>query len=165
MLAGIAPMYNTYRTKDMKYISIGCLEPWIWGNLCKALKKEEFIPKGGDEAMWPSMVAEFSAIFQTKTRDEWFELLSKQDISVAKVLDVNEVASDPQIVYRKMVLNIDGEELGPIVQPGIAIKLSQTPGKVRSLGPTHGEHTDAIMVGLGYSTAAISQMRSAGIVG
>jgi len=164
LLAGVAPMYTSYKTKDAKYISIGCLEPQIWANLCKALNREDLIPHAWDKAMWPAIITEFSAIFQTKNRDEWFEELSKQDISVAKVLDLNEVASDPQLVHRNMVINITDDKFGTVVQPGIAIKLSQTPGAIRSLGPTLGEHTDAIMADLGYDAFQISQLRDRGIV-
>ena len=43
-LGGGYPYYNVYETKDGKFISIGCIEPWFWENLCRAIGKEEFIP-------------------------------------------------------------------------------------------------------------------------
>jgi crotonobetainyl-CoA:carnitine CoA-transferase CaiB-like acyl-CoA transferase len=164
LLAGIAPMYNTYETKDKRYISIGCMEPWLWDNLCKALKREDLVSQGWDETKWPAMIGEFNAIFQTRTQDEWFEELSKRNISIAKVLDLDEVASDPQIKHREMVLNIDHDKFGIISQPGIAIKLSQTPGEVRSFGPILGEHTNEIMTGLGYDALQLGQLHSEGII-
>jgi len=164
LLAGIAPMYNVYKTHDDKYISIGCLEPALWANLCKALNKEEFIPHGWDTAGWAGMVAEFERIFLTRTRDEWFDELSKLNIAIAKVYDLDEAIEDKQIVARNMILNIKHDKFGTLKQPGIAIKLSETPGSIRSLGPISGQHTDEILQYLGYSKEQIDEMRETGAV-
>ena len=44
MLNGGAPYYNVYECKDGKWLSIGCIEPWFWSELCKALDCEDYIP-------------------------------------------------------------------------------------------------------------------------
>ncbi len=164
LLAGIAPMYNTYMTGDSKYISIGCLEPELWANLCSAMGKEDLIPCGWDIDRWPAMVKEFEAIFALKTRDEWFDILGSRNIAIARVYDLDEVVSDPQVSARKMVISISHEKFGEIRQPGIAIKLSETPGSIRSLGPLLGEHTGEIMQRLGYSAEEIINLRGDSII-
>jgi len=103
-------------------------------------------------------------LFLTKTRDEWFEFLSQKDVPVGKVYSLNEVFADPQVLHRKMVLELDHPNGRKVKQVGIAIKLSDTPGKVRSLPPSTGEHTDEILGSLGYSEQRIAELHQEGVV-
>jgi crotonobetainyl-CoA:carnitine CoA-transferase CaiB-like acyl-CoA transferase len=63
-----------------------------------------------------------------------------------------------------MVIEVEHPTLGKIKQVGIAPKLSSTPGKVRSLAPLPGEHTDEVLQGLGYKQEEIENLRRAGVV-
>jgi crotonobetainyl-CoA:carnitine CoA-transferase CaiB-like acyl-CoA transferase len=63
-----------------------------------------------------------------------------------------------------MVIEVEHPTLGKIRQVGIAPKFSNTPGKVRSLAPLPGEHTDEILQGLGYKQEEIEDLRQEGIV-
>ena len=105
------------------------------------------------------------SIFLTRDRDEWWEMLSGIDnIAVAKVSTLDEVARDPQNLHRKMVVEagtLDGET---VRQVGIGPKLSDTPGTIRSLGATVGQHTDEVLEGLGYSSEEIAGLRESGAV-
>ena len=170
---GTYPHYGVYRTKDGKYLSIGCLEPHFWDNLCRAIGKEEYMPakwsmdmtfRAPDETLL-AIRAGLEQVFLTKTRDEWFDLLSRQDIPVGKVYDIGEVFSDPQVIHRNMVIELDHPKLGKVKQVGILPKLSETPGQVRSFAPVHGEHTDEILSSLGLSAEEIGRLRRDGTVG
>jgi len=170
---GAYPYYNIYKTKDGKYISIGCIEPWLWENLCREIGKEEFIPfhfkpehlvYSPEGEKWQEILSYLKQLFLTKTRDEWFELLRQKDIAVAKVCSLDEVFADPQALHRGMVIEVDDSAEGKVKQVGIAIKLSETPGKVRSLSPTLGEHTDEVLNGLGYDNQGINKLHQKGII-
>jgi crotonobetainyl-CoA:carnitine CoA-transferase CaiB-like acyl-CoA transferase len=63
-----------------------------------------------------------------------------------------------------MVIEVEHPTLGKIKQVGIASKLSSTPGKVRSLSPLPGEHTDEILQELGYKRKEIENLRQEGAV-
>lgn len=168
------PYYGVYKCKDGGYISLGTLEPWFWENLCRAIGKEEYI---GDCMMpdhlfnkpqgerWEKIRASVSEILMTKTRDEWFDILTKHDVPVGKVYDLDEVSDDPQIKHRQMVVEIEDPKVGKVRQTGIAIKLSDTPGKVRSLAPLFGQHTDDILLDLGYTKKQIEELRKAQAIG
>ena len=172
-LSGAYPYYNIYKTKDGKFITIGCLEPWLWENLCREIGKEDFIPFHYEDdhrrhkpkgEKWQEISSSLKQLFLTKTRDEWFELLSQKDIPVGKVYSLDEVFTDPQVLHRKMVIEVEHPTEGKIKQVGIAIKLSDTPGKVRSLAPLPGEHTEEILTGLGYNKQRINELRQEGII-
>ena len=171
---GAYPYYGAYEAKDGKYVTIGCVEPWFWENLCRALGKEEYIPyhvspehflhkPEGDR--WDEISSHLKQAFLTKTRDEWFDFLTKKDVPVGKVYSLDEVFSDPQLLHRQMLLEIEHPTLGKVKQPGIAIKLSETPGKVRRFSPIFGEHTEEVLLELGYTEAQVGELRQAKVIG
>jgi len=172
-LHGAYPYYGVYETKDGKYITIGCLEPRFWENLCRLLSKEGYIPYGfalehtfhkPEGAKWNEIHSSLERIFLSKTRDEWFELLISNDVPAGKVHTPDEVFSDPQVLHRQMVIEVEHPTLGKIKQVGVAPKLSATPGKVRSLSPLPGEHTDEVLQGLGYNQEEIGNLHREGAV-
>lgn len=164
MLTGAAPFYSVYKTRDGRYISIGCIEPWFWENLCRALGREDFIPHQFSMEKWEEIFGSFREIFATKTRDEWFDELSKTDICVGKVYTLDELAADPQLVHRRMVVELDHPTLGRVRQIGISQKLSATPGSVRRFGPRLGEHTEEVLLGVGYTKECIEELKGQGAI-
>jgi len=174
MLHGAYPYYGVYETKDGKYISIGCVEPHFWENLCRLIGKEEYIPyqvsiehflQKPDGEKWAEISSYLKQSFLTRSRDEWFELLIQNDIPAGKVYTLDEVFSDPQVLQREMVTEVEHPTFGKIKQAGIAPKLSHTPGKVRTFTPLTGEHTEEVLRGLGYSSKEIENLRQEGTIG
>ena len=172
-LGGSYPYYNVYKTKDGKFITIGCLEPGLWENLCREIGKEEFIPfhfehehtfHPPEGKKWEEISSYLKQLFLTRTRDEWFNILSQKDIPVGKVYSLDEVFTDPQVLHRKMVVEVEHPTEGKVKQVGIAIRLSDTPAKIRSQPPTLGEHTEELLLELGYSRGSIGMMRKRGII-
>ena len=173
-LAGGYPYYQTYETSDGKRISLGCVEPWFWENLCRAIGRDDlkgfsFTPdhflQPPQDGKWQKAADEVAKVFLTKTRDEWFDILCKHDVPAGKVYEIDEVFSDPQLLHRKMLLEFDHPKLGKVRQPGIALKLSQTPGSVRSMAPFSGENTDEVMKSLGYTLQEIEGLRKTNAIG
>ena len=173
-LNGAYPYYGVYETKDAKYITIGCIEPHFWENLCRLLGREDYIPyhfaskhmvRKPEDKKWDEIRSFLKQSFLDRTRDEWFELLTQNDIPAGKVYSLEEVFTDPQVLHRQMVTEVEHPTLGKVKQVGIAPKLSDTPGKIRSLSPLLGEHTEEILLGLGYSLKDIRTLREEGAIG
>ena len=168
---GSRPYYTTYTCADGKLLSIGSTEPHLWHNFCNAvnrpdLKAAELNPGEATRGPRPEQVEakkEVAALMATRTRDDWFNLLTAADVCVGKVYDPHEVFEDPQVRHRKMALDLDINGT-MVTNPGVAIKLSDTPGGVRFPTPLSGSHTDEILDGLGYSPADISGLRQAGAI-
>ena len=162
-LNGGAPYYNVYRCKDGGYISVGCIEPWFWSALCQALGREDLIVGQFEPGRAAYVRSELESVFATKDRDEWWELLSgRLNIAVAKVSSLDEVVVDIQNVHRKMVVDVGEVDGRPVQQVGIGPKLSETPGSIRSLGATVGQHTEEVLSELGYSCGEIAALRESG---
>jgi crotonobetainyl-CoA:carnitine CoA-transferase CaiB-like acyl-CoA transferase len=163
-LDGGIPNYNVYLTRDDKYITIGSIEPWFFANLCRTLGCEQYIPYEFDSSKREEIQRCFTEQFQTKTRDEWFEIMTKLDICVGKMYTLDEVPNDPQVLARKMIVELDTPDGGKVKQVGISVKLSETPGSIRSLAPKLGQHTDEILADLGYEQAQIERWRAEGSI-
>jgi CoA:oxalate CoA-transferase len=140
------------------------MEPWFFANLCRTLGCEQFIPHEYDSSKRAEIQRYFTEQFKTKTRDEWFEILTKLDICVGKMNTLDEVPNDPQVLARKMIVELDTPEGGKVKQVGISVKLSDTPGSIRSLAPKLGQHTDEILADLGYEQSQIERWREEGSI-
>ncbi len=164
--------YSVYNTKDNKQLSIGCTEPWLWNNLCDALDRPDWKDcgmKAGDFSQRTTdrhqqVRQELQAVLMTKTRDEWYDILAKADVCVGKVYDVPEVFDDPQVRHRQMAVELDHPQAGKVTQAGVAVKLSDTPGSIRSFAPSIGQHTQEVLGSLGYSTDQIAALREKRVV-
>ena len=161
---GGIPNYNVYLTKDDKYVTIAAIEPWFFANMCRAIGREDFIPHEYDSAKRPEIARVFAETFKTKTRDEWFEILSKSDICVGRMLTLDEVPDDPQVRARDMIVEVEAPNGRKVRQVGISAKFSSTPGSIRTLAPQLGQHTDEILGALGYSKADIERWRESGAI-
>jgi crotonobetainyl-CoA:carnitine CoA-transferase CaiB-like acyl-CoA transferase len=103
-------------------------------------------------------------IFLTRTQKEWLDVLMKEDVCVTAVHSLEETFADPQVLHRRMVVEIAHPKAGRIKQIGVPIKFSETPGEVRTPAPEIGEHTEEILEGLGYTREAIERWRKEGVI-
>ncbi len=156
-LNGSLPCYNVYQTADAKWISIACTEPWFWARLCQQLGCEQFAKEQYNEELFREMFAFLRTTFKSKKRDAWFKQLGQEEICVAPVYGIDEALEDPHNISRNMVVELEDAEYGPIKQIGIAPKFSRTPGEVKTLPPTPGQHTEEILAEAGFSIEQIAQ--------
>ena len=165
LLNGAAPYYNVYQTADDRWLSIGCLEPWFWQELCQALGCEEYIPHQNNREKFPEMLDFLRSKFRERTRDEWFQELRQRDICVAPVYSLDEALGDPHVRARGMVAEVEHPEFGRVRQVGVGPKFSETPGSVRRTAPRRGEHTEEILLEAGYSEEEIAALKEAKAAG
>src|SRR6266849_4758330 len=171
-LGGSYPYYAVYDTKDGKLLTIGCTEPWLWANFCKAINRPDFVKfaRKPDQFVRAANAEEVKAreeveaIIRTRTRDEWYDFLVKADVCVGKVYEPAEVVTDPQVQARDMIVEMRHPVHGTVKQFGQPIKLSATPGTIRSAAPHSGEHTDQVLGELGMAAADIKALRDKKIV-
>jgi crotonobetainyl-CoA:carnitine CoA-transferase CaiB-like acyl-CoA transferase len=84
---------------------------------------------------------------------------------VGKVYGLDELSSDPQLAHRNMIVELDHPKYGKVKQVGISQKLSDTPGSIRSFGPLPGQHTEEVLLDLGYTRERIEVLGKEGAIG
>jgi alpha-methylacyl-CoA racemase len=152
-----APFYNVYETADGKYVTVGAGEPQFYARLVELLGADELAPQQSDPSTWPDGKARLAAIFKTKTRDEWCELLDGTDTCFAPVLAVSEAHEHPQLVARSTYVDVDG-----VVQPSSAPRFSRTPAaEVGALAVT-GQHTTDVLHDWGFTQNEIDDLLAHG---
>ncbi|EME56244.1 alpha-methylacyl-CoA racemase Mcr [Rhodococcus ruber BKS 20-38] len=117
-----APHYNSYRTSDGHYMAVASAEPKFFANMTRILGLEnELAGTREDRTRWREAKHTIAQVFATKTRDEWTELFTGAEACVTPVNAVSEVAADPHVRARSMMLDRDGA-----VFPAAAPRLSRT---------------------------------------
>ncbi len=155
MLDGAAHFYDTYETRDGKYVSIGSIEPQFYALLLKLTGLEgESLPHQFDRGRWPEMQAKLAAIFKTKTRDEWCAIMDGTDVCFAPVLSLTEAPRSAHAVARGAF-----RELAGVVQPAPAPRFSRTAPDLERPPAFPGEHTDAALHDWGFDAAEIAALK------
>jgi alpha-methylacyl-CoA racemase len=155
-----APFYDTYETSDGKFISLGSLEPQFYAELIQKLGLDgEDLPLQMDRTGWETLREKFTALFKTKTRNEWDAILRGSDACYAPVLTMTEAAEDAHIRARKTVIERDG-----VQQPAPAPRFSRTAPEIQRDAPWPGQHTDEALSDWGFSETDITKLRESGAV-
>lgn len=142
MLSGGLACYEVYQTKDGRWLAVGALEMKFWRVFCQKIGKPEWIAllNEQDEVQY-KLKHDIQNVIYTKTLEEWMDIFDDAEACVSPVLNFAELVNHPQVQVRRMFETIEQDGI-PVKHIGIPIKLSRTPGKIRSAAPKLGEHTE-----------------------
>ena len=143
----------------------------LWHKFCRAAGLEDLLadPAFGSNANrnehYNQLRPRIAAAMRQKNVAEWQALLDEAGIPNGPIQTIDQVVQDPQVRAREMLAEIDHPAAGRVTVPGVPIKLSATPGSVRTPAPCLGEHTEEILAGwLGLSPDEISGLRARGVI-
>jgi crotonobetainyl-CoA:carnitine CoA-transferase CaiB-like acyl-CoA transferase len=160
------PIYNHYRAKDDKWFILAHLQPdRYWPNVCRALGMPELenaprfnsIEARGEHA--EELIAIMDKQFLTKTREEWFKIFKKEGIIYTPIQSPREVVDDPQALANDYVTWFDHPVLGRTKMVGFPWDFNRTPASVRREAPEFGQHTEEILLELGYTWDDTTKLR------
>jgi alpha-methylacyl-CoA racemase len=167
-LAGAAPYYDTYQTKDGRYVAVGALEPQFFKSLLEKLEldKSRFdsigFPALDDVTVrhrWPELRTAIAASFLRRTRDEWCQIFDGSNACFSPVLSVAEAERHPHNVERGTFIDIDG-----CIQNAPAPRFSRTPADTPKAPHPPGADTEAVLLESGFTPQEIEQLRAATVL-
>jgi len=157
-LGGRYACYRVYRCKDGRYYSVGALEPKFWSALCEVLGRPDLVELQYAEG--PRRLEVHRAVedvFASRTRDEWEAVLAPADACCEPVLDLDEVASHPQVAARGL---IERQPTGVEVAPATRLRESW-----RGRDAPHlGEHTAVVLASVGVDAARYKELQAEGVI-
>ena len=162
--------YGRFRARDA-YLNIAAGKEAMWKQLAPALGHAEWISDarfcGSAErlANREDLTRAMEEALSHEDVPHWVDLLNRVGVPCGPVLDLSQVFSDPQVLFRQMLVELPHPELGTFKTTGLPVKLSQTPGAITRPPPLHGEHSDEILEEFGLSPDEVRVLRGQGAVG
>lgn len=166
----VNPLVAPYRTKDGRHIQLVFLESdRYWADFCRLVGRPDLAedPRFADLAARGQHAAECAAaldeVFAARTFAEWKELLAGIDAPWAPVQAVEELLDDPQVIANDYIgeVAVDGGDSYRL--PRVPVQLDERPPELRR-APEHGEHTEAVLLELGYSWDDIAALARASAI-
>ena len=160
MLDSGAPWYDTYRTRDDRYLAVGAIEPQFYNALLAklGLADEQTLPPQHDQSRWAELRARFAAVIATRTSDEWMAVFEGSDACVAPVLSFAEAPMHPHALAREAFI-----ELGGVMQPAPSPRFERTPGRATAPPPERGAGGREALADWGFDPAQIERLKSQGV--
>jgi crotonobetainyl-CoA:carnitine CoA-transferase CaiB-like acyl-CoA transferase len=168
-LPGISPS-NTYPSSDGRYVVIAGNSDAIFKRLMRVIGRpdlgEDPTLANNDGRVRRNAVLDAAVSDWTsqRTMEEILSRLDAADVPAGRIYSVADIVEDPHYAARDMILSTELPGGITVKMPGIAPKLSETPGGVRWPGPTLGQHTDEVLTSLGLNEEDILQLRRSGAV-
>lgn len=157
-------LYGIFPTSDGFVAIAGCPEH-LWDGMVRAVERPDLHdnPRFGAYIVTPEIRAElfevFTEIFITRTTAEWCERLAAEGQRFAPVRRHAEVADDPQAAANGYIVEVNHPTHGPTRVVGCPITMTDTPTRTGIAAPELGQHTEEILLGLGYSWEDIARFR------
>ncbi|MHA2007769.1 MAG: CaiB/BaiF CoA transferase family protein [Promethearchaeota archaeon] len=161
--------YQAFKAKD-SYFNIAVGNDQLWERFCKAVGLEQIIkdPKYVTNSMRVKNREEVEKIIQdlfvTKKAEYWLSILNDAGVPCGPIYTMDKLFSDPQVLHRNMVQELNHSKAGSIKVTGVPIKFSDTPGEILTAPPVLGQHTKEILIALGYNEKNIEEMYQAKII-
>jgi formyl-CoA transferase len=169
-LPNVSPS-NVYPTADGEMVLIAANQDTVFRRLAGVMKQPELAEderfathsaRGKYMEELDATIAEWSS---TIGADELLELLHSNGVPAGRIFRAKDMFADPHFAAREAIVKLAHPDLGEFAMHNVAPKLSQTPGRVRHVGPELGEHNEEIYHGLlGLDDDAMSSLRSAGVI-
>ena len=165
----IAP-YQAFATQD-GYINIGAANQNNWERMCRAVGRDDllgdarFVSNPERMVNIQSLTPIMEETFRTQTTAHWVEVLERAGVPCGPIYNIEQVYADPHVQSRDMAVELQHPKAGGIRNIGVSVKLSDTPGSVRTPAPLLGQHTDDVLTEFGYSDADIAALRQSGALG
>lgn len=160
--------YGHFPTQDGKWVAIACTTDKLFARLADAMGRPELASHSlyGEQKTRLENRSDVNEIVRdwcgSLPRDQVLARCNATGAPTAPLNNIADIFGDRQFHARRNLVAIDDENLGEtLVVPNVIPRLSKTPGRIKHLGPTLGQHTDEVLQGLlGLTDAEVSELRA-----
>jgi crotonobetainyl-CoA:carnitine CoA-transferase CaiB-like acyl-CoA transferase len=162
--------YQAFKCSDGKYVNVAVGNDRFWLRFCDALGRPDlaqdpaYAQNKDRVRQRAKLVGILEQEFKKRPVKHWVRVLEKGGVPCGPINDMADVFSNPQVLERKMLEELDHPTAGRIKQTGISIKFSDTPGEIKSPPPVLGQHNEEILASLGYSKDDVKSLKQSGIL-
>ncbi len=166
----IASPRNIYKTRDNHHVALSASMQSMAERLFEAIGRSDLIddPKyrrNADRVKHNEALNKIvGAFIAEKSLQENLDFFDSHDITAGPVNDSVTVLRDSHIKERRVYIEVDDPDVGAVPMPNVVPRFSNTPGAIRALAPSIGQHTKEILSGLQYSESAIQELSAAGVI-
>ena len=168
-LAGMAPPWGAYPAKDGDVLTIFGADP-LWPTFCKVMGLEHLAhdPRFENDDVRRQHRQELLPLldeaFRQKTRAEWQQLFREAKMRCDPCLTYEELCAHPQLEANEMIFTTEHPVRGEIKMLGNPVKLKKTPAHPQGPSPLLGQHTEDILLKLGYTAKDIADLEAEGVI-
>jgi crotonobetainyl-CoA:carnitine CoA-transferase CaiB-like acyl-CoA transferase len=161
---------NTYRTRDGKWVAVSTSAHSVAERVMRLVDRPDFLEQpwfssGAQRAEHADELdAAVSSWIAQRDREDVLRAFEEAQAAVAPIYDAADILADPQYQALGSIVRIDDDELGPVRFQNVPLRLSDTPGSVRSTGPRLGQHTGEVLKRHGIDDAELARLREKGVV-
>jgi len=162
--------YQTFRTKT-RDLALAVGSEKLWKVFCPVIGRPELAddPRYRTNAERARnrdpLISTLQETFLTRSYEEWEQLLLQSGIPVGAINRIPEVVDHPQVKARGTLVEMDHPRAGKVRMVGVPVRLSETPGAVRTPSPMLGEHTEDVLRGLlGMGAEEIAALKASGAI-
>jgi CoA:oxalate CoA-transferase len=163
---------GTFETRDGK-LNIAANKQEQWLELCRILDLEEltsdprFAERDERKKNRDTLREILNEKLSARRAREWEKIFNQNGIPSGEIFSLQDALTQPQVEHRKLLKRIQDRELGTITVFGLPIKFNYDSDRMLALSPPprFGEHTEKILLEIGYSHAEISRLEQAGVIG
>jgi len=164
-------LWNCYQAKDGRWIVVVMPQTdRYWPRFCRAIGKPEWEKDERFDSHMKRMkenltlVPAVEEIMATRTAAEWEEISQEYDLVLGRIQTPLEVVEDPQAWENGFFIEIDHPRLKRFKLIQSPIKFSRTPASIKSAAPELGQHTEEVLLELGYTWDDIAELKRESVV-
>ena len=166
----IAP-YQAFKAADGKWVILAVANDKLWRLFCQAAGLQHLAddPRFATNAKRvenrEQLIPIIEEVIAQKPSHEWVKTLMEAGVPCAPIYQMSDIFSDPHVLHRQMLLEVEHPKAGKVKQIGFPIKLSEMPCAIRLPPPLLGEHTEEVLKELlGYTDEQIARLRAEGVI-
>ncbi|MBW2622082.1 MAG: CoA transferase [Deltaproteobacteria bacterium] len=167
----VSPLYISYETRDKRWLQLSLSPPDpYWKAFCWVIEMEElekdprFASTEGRVENQPALFRLLEEVFRKKTLAKWKERFDQVDMLWSPIQNPREVINDPQVRANGIIKPFEHPAFGRIEVVANPITLSRTPATIRTPAPEFSEHTEEVLLDLGYSWDDINEFKDEGVI-